>query len=490
MRCLHAAILGALIAGLGCSPGVETQVIVRVDADAAIRVRAASVRLSVFRDGESVPLVRTFALNGADAQLAFPFQQPLFPLEGDVTRRFHLVAELLDDADTPFARQAAIGGYEADRRRFVSLRFDESCSDLLCEETATCVEGRCVPACVAPVANLAEGRTAPTMCSRVRKPITVAATSDLLINFPLLVSVASDSDLATEARDDGADIGFTDAEGNVLDHELVRFVKATGELSAWVLVPRLSDGSPTTLYLHYGGEVVPENPFRVWQGYRGVWHLDEITTVTPDSSAANGSGQIAAGVESAEGQVAGALQTNSIGEALNLGDPVDGRLDFGPEDSFSLSVWVQFTELPAESQLIAFKGAARDGDPGYQLSANAGGTRFQYRVEDEQQQGVRLLVDGIATDVWYALALVLDRDRSELRAYRDGALVRAEPVGAAVAPESDRDLIVGSGPEPLRGLIDEIWIRESAPSDAWIAAEHDNQRDPASFVTVGSAERL
>ena len=387
-------------------------------------------------------------------------------------------------------RQGSVALVRAGRMRATWRDPDDTCNDLLCEETATCVEGRCVPACVAPEDAMTGGRTAPGICSRARKPLSVAATSAPLIDFPLLVSFASDPDLAAEARDDGRDIGFTEADGSVLDHELARFVKATGELRAWVLVPRLSDGGSTTLYLHYGGEVVPENSSRVWQGYRGVWHLDEIDTVTPDSSPANSNGQVAAGVESAEGQVAGALQTNSIGEALNLGDPADGHLDFDSEGSFTVSVWVQFAELSDESQLIAFKGAARDGDPGYQVSAGSSTTRFQYRVEDPQELGARLLVDGIAANVWYSLSMVLDRDRSELRAYRDGELLETGPVGNAVDPASDRDLIVGSQAEPLRGLIDELRIRASVPNDAWIAAEHNNQRDPASFVAVGPVERL
>jgi hypothetical protein len=79
-----------------------------------------------------------------------------------------------------------------------------------------------------------------------RKPVTIDAgsvTADLA-NFPVLVSLPSDADLAADARNDGYDIVFTASDGTtLLSHEIETFDGATGELTAWVKVPNLSPPS-------------------------------------------------------------------------------------------------------------------------------------------------------------------------------------------------------------------------------------------------------
>ena len=63
-------------------------------------------------------------------------------------------------------------------------------------------------------------------------------------DFPVLISI-TDADLAAAARADGFDILFTDDDGAAkLDHEIERYVSATGELVAWVKVPSIS-AAPT-----------------------------------------------------------------------------------------------------------------------------------------------------------------------------------------------------------------------------------------------------
>ncbi len=117
-----------------------------------------------------------------------------------------------------------------------------------------------------------------------RKAITidhtkVAGGADLS-DFPVLINLGSDAQLAAGAQADGDDILLTSADGTTkLDHEIETYVTASGEFMAWVRVPTLSASLDTVLYLYYGnaGAANQENSGGVWDSdYQGVWHLDEM----------------------------------------------------------------------------------------------------------------------------------------------------------------------------------------------------------------------
>ena len=85
-------------------------------------------------------------------------------------------------------------------------------------------------------------------------------------DFPVLISI-TDADLAAAARADGFDILFTDDDGAAkLDHEIERYVSATGELVAWVKVPSISAAADKTIYMYYGYPAAADQ-----QNVPGVW---------------------------------------------------------------------------------------------------------------------------------------------------------------------------------------------------------------------------
>ena len=72
-----------------------------------------------------------------------------------------------------------------------------------------------------------------------------------LTNFPVLVSLSSDTDLAADAQDDNDDILFTGSNGTTkLDHEIEYFNGTTGQLIAWVKIPSLSNTVDTDIYMY------------------------------------------------------------------------------------------------------------------------------------------------------------------------------------------------------------------------------------------------
>jgi hypothetical protein len=118
-----------------------------------------------------------------------------------------------------------------------------------------------------------------------RKEIIIDHTKvgEALTNFPVLISLGSDADLAVKAQVDGDDIVFTDYSGTSLNHEIEYYDPATGELAAWVAVSSLSPAVDTTLYIYYGNAIVgsQQNPESVWDSnFVMVQHLRDATTGT------------------------------------------------------------------------------------------------------------------------------------------------------------------------------------------------------------------
>jgi hypothetical protein len=128
-----------------------------------------------------------------------------------------------------------------------------------------------------------------------RKLITINSSQvevDLM-NFPVLVYNASDSDLASRAQDDGDDIAFVLYSDNStqLNHEIELFNGTTGEIVAWVNITSLSSTVDTKIWMYYNnsGASSQENMTGVWDdNYVGVWHFKEGSGSLVNDSTAYG----------------------------------------------------------------------------------------------------------------------------------------------------------------------------------------------------------
>ena len=94
-----------------------------------------------------------------------------------------------------------------------------------------------------------------------RKNITIdpAIIPSDLFNFPVLIDLESDPDLAGIQQTNGNDLFFTDAQGNELEFELEYFDKQNLNLKAWVKTD-LSSTNPTVISMYFGNKI---NTFKV-----------------------------------------------------------------------------------------------------------------------------------------------------------------------------------------------------------------------------------
>jgi hypothetical protein len=101
---------------------------------------------------------------------------------------------------------------------------------------------------------------------------------DTFADFPMLVrlspSAISGFDYADFVQKDYSDLAFFDASGNPLAFDVDTW-NPTGESLVWVKVPSFS--KTTVVTVAYGGLVKNDlHQPATWNGYRGVWHLNEM----------------------------------------------------------------------------------------------------------------------------------------------------------------------------------------------------------------------
>ena len=111
--------------------------------------------------------------------------------------------------------------------------------------------------------------------------LAVEAVAGDLADFPILVKLNVDPELAAQAQADGDDILFASSDGTTkLAHEVEYYDSATGELRAWVKTD-LSGTSDTRIFMYYGNDtaVNQQNVAGVWDtNFVGVYHLSETPT--------------------------------------------------------------------------------------------------------------------------------------------------------------------------------------------------------------------
>src|SRR5512136_1115277 len=347
-----------------------------------------------------------------------------------------------------------------------------------------------------------------------RKKLTINGTmiSGTQANFPVLVSLSSDSDLAAHAQASGNDIVFTDSGGStVLPHEIENFTKSSGALVAWVRLPAISASVNTDIYLYYGNSSVgsQQNVTGVWDAdFKGVWHLGELVT---DNAVASGVHKDSTSYGNNGNQYNNSRVTGKIGDAQNFeGDVRDEFIEIPnsastenlQEGDYSLEAWFNSDVTPPgtlDSDWNAYYGIVIK--PGWHI-----GLRFDRWAKFDSDHyltgGTEVWVGGVSgksSSRWYHVVSVLNRTGGSHRIYVDGVEedyatftagtaaneFNQVPWRLGIASTNNRG---GNWEWPANGKIDEVRLSGIARSAQWIATEYANQNRPDLFISRGSGE--
>ncbi|MGD0777695.1 MAG: DUF2341 domain-containing protein, partial [Candidatus Solibacter sp.] len=261
-----------------------------------------------------------------------------------------------------------------------------------------------------------------------RKAIAIQHTkvsgSSNLTNFPVLISLATDSDLAANAQPSGNDILFTDSSGiNKLNHEIEGYNSTTGQWIAWVQVPSVSPAADTVIYAYYGNPSASaqQNKTSVWDAnYQGVWHLSNGTVLNATDSTSHGYNGTIGNAKAAAGEIDGGASFNGSNASVDLGGG-SGLHITGP---VTAQAWVNVTAWPANGYpagLLGMGYSYASSWTGWMLEAstdNGGNHYLNWTSNNGTTHGVAS-PSTVATGTWHQMVGTFDG--STWKMYLDGA---------------------------------------------------------------------
>lgn len=318
-----------------------------------------------------------------------------------------------------------------------------------------------------------------------------------LTNFPVLINLSSESDLAARAMSNGYDLVFTSSDGTTkLSHEIDKFTSATGELQAWVKIPTLSASSDTQLYLYYGNGAASNqsNASDVWtgNGYAGVWHLSQ----SPGSSAPQFTDSLGVNHGTATVLVA----------ADQIACKIDGGVDFAssndwismpngsalrPTGAMTTSAWIKINSYSGSGRIFSKQGGttARAWNFGLESTDNS----ISFGVASNSSTMISASSTAHPSTGTWVYAVGVYEPSTALRVYVDGSESGTNTTSIPASQFSNN----GFGPRigmsvnnvgDFNGQIDEVRLSTVARSSGWIATEYANQNTPSSFYSVGSQQ--
>ncbi|MDD5621293.1 MAG: DUF2341 domain-containing protein [Candidatus Pacebacteria bacterium] len=318
-----------------------------------------------------------------------------------------------------------------------------------------------------------------------RKSITATSSATAIpstqTDFPILISLSSDSDLASHAQPDGDDILFTSSNGTTkIDHEIEYYASSTGQLISWVEVPSLA--TSTVIYMYYGNASVSSQ-----QNATGTWNSDYSAVYHMNQS----SGNILDSKNQYNGTVSGTLP-NLITGKVGYGQDFNGSSDYFKNTSLALSSpysfewWLTPDSISSTYRVIfAHKNTLTSGNDaitvGYAGNINVGNISYQRGLS-----GTSNYLSPGTTNYWTAIVNAYNN----MSLYLDGNQ-KTLVTGLSYYRNQNANLIFGcrydSGYKSyVDGKIDEVRISSVARSADWIKTTYYSINSPSTFYTLGS----
>lgn len=348
-----------------------------------------------------------------------------------------------------------------------------------------------------------------------RKEITLDGTdiSGTHTNFPVLIEISTDSDLASNARSDGYDIAFADDDGvTQLAHELLSFTSATGAFRGYVSVG-LTNATDKTIYMYYGNSTVSSNPSSTstWDSnFQTVLHLQESGTGTTDeyrdSSNKGVHGTGGGTPNNGDTGATPAQTTGKFGSAQDF-DGTDDRIRLQAIDddtwtAFTVQVWVNPDDTGDDRIFGKCWGTGGDdetwllrqsaGEIGSRTNVNNAGGDNDSEVDDDDAPVA------YNTGTWYLAAYTWDASDNTVRVYLNGTEVvtgalTGDNLDLNNEPLETNNATIGNipgGGRDFNGQLQEARVSDVARSANWLLTQFNIEDDPTGFITtLGSEEQ-
>lgn len=201
------------------------------------------------------------------------------------------------------------------------------------------------------------------------------------------------------------------------------------------------------------------------------WALDEGGGITAYDSVGTNDGTLINGPVWTSGIIEGALEFDGVDDYVDVGDPIDGSLDFGAGDSLSIAAWIR---SGGESGTFVFKrsctGIGGSYYEGYGIKLFEHKAYFHF--EDNSNHSISIVGHTIVGDNnWHHVVAVRDTGTDEVYLYVDGssdASPVVDPTTSTLATDKGFDIghsiNTTTGHGYFNGKIDDVRVYERALS--------------------------
>ncbi len=329
-------------------------------------------------------------------------------------------------------------------------------------------------------------------------------TTKVLKNVPFLVRLDAGVFPFAEARGQGQDIRFTQADGKPMKFGFRGWDSAGAKAEIWVKRDLQAGAAPQTFLMYWGNAVALSrsrgyNVFLTNDGWRAVWHLTHPMLpsgiMVLDSSSNLNIGRAVAPMPWADSgglSAFGALRMDTANPAVFSTKP------YANLDSFTLSLWFKTTS--GMGGRLCGMGDSRNsesllqdrqiwmGDDGKVYFGVAPGL-------DTAAPGVRRAIasPSVYNDArWHQVTAVLSPAEGMVL-YLDGAPVASDPATTHAGNylgywRLGNDLMTGWTPLPSTpawsGLLQEFWVLHRPMDAEWIRVSYANTRPESALVEV------
>lgn len=326
--------------------------------------------------------------------------------------------------------------------------------------------------------------------------------SETLTNFPVLINLSSDADLASDCLASGWDIAFFDDSDNQLNHEISFFDDSTGQLIVWVNVTSLSSSVDTTIYMYYNDSDIgssAENPTGVWDSnYLAVYHMDDTVGSLDDSTSNNHNATAGTNPTDADDhEVSGKIHygvnydgNGAAGDCESHDIPDLGQSNANWESSgFTIESWDFHTHSGNAGYYTLF----------YYYDMNTYIRRddtnaVSFSVNDDSDVTHAINGKTVADNNWiYNVGVWNPDETNEMSFYCDGVLQGTSSCDdLKVITSSQTRSIAANQAEKwgIDGNMDEVRISKTARNSSWVSTTYNNimNASDGGFFTLGSGE--
>ena len=326
-----------------------------------------------------------------------------------------------------------------------------------------------------------------------KSDITVSgyAGSTTLANFPVLVRLAANSPSGFDYADcaeDGSDLRFADANGDLIPHEIDTW-NTSGESLVWVSVPSIS-GTATTFTMYYvtnGASSLPAvTESDVWTGanFNAVWHFS-------GSNKESANGLEPSSSDSSSTPPGYTATTFGVGTCFKASNSTLGYLvsdtwtTLGTGGTLTLSTWSKFDGSSASYNRMLSCMSDWAKPAGWELTIQNASVD-QITVGSSNSSQFQYTASGVGPGSGNVYLTVVYNAGGNTQLYTNGVLATAKSLNQVVKPTEK--LYIGSLNKSYNrwnGSLDEIRIHRDAESADWVKACYDTMASD-SFLTLGA----